>query len=99
MKTYLKYSPEIALIFSSVAKYIAVCAPITGVFINTNMHGNMMSFVENARMIGDFRMCLVPRTRPGVKQFTVTDDDVKSFANFLVHKTIAIFECEKASRG
>jgi hypothetical protein len=67
--------------------------------MNTNMQGNMTSFVENARMIGDCRMCFVPRTKPGVKQFTVTDDDVKSFANRRVHKTIANFECEKASRG
>lgn len=78
---------------------MAVCAPSTGVFMNTHMHGNMMSLAETARMIGDCRMCFVPRTKPGVRQFTVTAVDVKSFANFLVHKTIASFEWEKASRG
>lgn len=63
------------------------------------MHGNMISLVEIARMIGDCRMCFVPLTKPGVRQFTVTTDDDKSFANFLVHKMMASFELAYASRG
>lgn len=59
----------------------------------------MMSFVEKARMIGDCRKWFVPRTKPGVKQFTVIDVDAKIFANFLLHKLIASFEWENASRG
>ena len=60
--------------------------------MNMNIHGNIMSFVDHARMIGDCRMCFVPRTKPGVKQFTVIEVDAKCFAKFLVHRTIANFE-------
>lgn len=67
--------------------------------MNINMHGNIIILAEIARIIGDCLMCFVPRTKPGVRQLTVIEVDAKSFANFLVHRTIANFECAKASRG
>lgn len=64
-----------------------------------HMHGNMIILAETARMIVECLMCFVPRTNPGVKQLAVSDVVDKSFDNFLVHRLIASFEWEYASRG
>lgn len=49
-----------------------VCAPSDGLFINSHLKGVMDAFVINVALNGEFLMCFVPRTMPGLAALIVT---------------------------